>query len=194
MITHHSFASEREAKRYLETLLDPYFRLQSEVWCRHLIAGNRLRIDYVAKPHPHVDFPFDWFGLECKRSVESGGDYNRLLQQPIDYAHCAIDDPRPVLERINGQRIPRVYVFPARGHDGDLFGDRREWHEAFWVNRLAGRFHVGCIYEIQGLPAFYACADRQWSARFGPRLGKHNQRQLVGNGAVRRDATGPANG
>jgi hypothetical protein len=185
VIRHLDFADESTAKRYLETLLTPFFLLKREVWCRHLLAGNRLRIDYVARPQT-VEFPFDWFGIEVKRSCQSGGLYNQALKQAIDYTACVIDDTRPTLARINGNRIERVYVFPARGDNRDLYGSTRELHEAFWVNRLAGRFHVGMIYEMFDGPAFFACADKQWSVTYGPRASKHNSRQLVGSGAKRR--------
>jgi hypothetical protein len=119
------FPDERAAKAHLEALLSAYFLLKREVGCRHLLAGNRPRIDYVARPKS-IPFPFDWFG------------------------------------------------------------EIRERHEAFWVNRLAGKFHVGCLYDVDGRPAFYACADRQWCAHYGARASKHNSRQLIGSGAVRR--------
>jgi len=182
MIRRHSFGDEVAAKAHLEGLLRPFFLLKREVWCRHLVAGNRLRIDYVGRPLL-IGFPFDWSGVEVKRSCDGGRLYNGTLKQAIDYTHCAIDDCRPDLGRINGMRIERVYVFPARGDDGDLSGDCRGMHEAFWVNRLAGKFHVGMIYEMYDGPAFFACADKQWSPQ-GARAGKHNSRQLVGSGVA----------
>jgi hypothetical protein len=169
VIRHLDFPDENTAKRYLEALLAPYFLLKREVWCRHLLAGNRLRINYVAPPKS-IEFPFDWFGVEVKRSCQSGGLYNQSLKQAIDYTFCLIDDTRPDLTRINGSWIERVYAFSARGDSPD--GNTRELHEAFWVNRLAGKFHVGMIYY----------ADEQWSAIWGPRASKQNSRQVVGSG------------
>ena len=152
------FASEDDAKSYLQGLLHPYFVLQAEVWCRHKIAGNRLRIDYLGKPRPEVDFPFDWFGLEVKRECRHG-TYNQALQQALDYTFCAIEDTRPLLSRINGQRIERVYLFPGLADNANP-----EWGYAA-LNRFVGRYHIGLIYVDQHNPqrvAFYACADRQW--------------------------------
>ena len=37
-------------------------------------------------------------------------------------------------------------------------------------------------------PAFFCSADRQWCAQYGAVQPKHNSRQTVGNGALRRDA------
>ena len=65
---------------------------------------------------------------------------------------------------------------------------RGELHAAYWVNRLAGKFHVGMIYEMFNGPAFFACADKQWSAVYGPRVSKHNNPQRVGSGAEWRSA------
>jgi hypothetical protein len=56
------------------------------------------------------------------------------------------------------------------------------------VNRLAGKFHVGLIYEMFDAPAFFGCADKQWSVTYEPRASKHNSRQLVGSGAAWRSA------
>jgi hypothetical protein len=194
-----NFDTEKKAKQYLEQLLAPYFRLQAEVWCRHQIAGNRLRIDYLAVPRPHVEFPFDLFGIEVKRSCGDGSLYNEAIKQAIHYTDCAVDDPRPVLVRRNNRRIERVYIFPARGPDcwfrdatGELHATK-DCNNGFCVNRLAGKFHVGMIYACRDYhtgdyyPAFYCSADRQWCARLGPRAAKHNTRQTIGNGALRRD-------
>jgi hypothetical protein len=195
-IPKRSFDTEKEAKAYLERLLASYFVLQPKVWVRHLEAGNRLRVDYLGRPRPNIalPFPFASFAVECKRSCESTGLYNSALEQAVHYTRCIIDDPRPALARINGHRIERVYVFPARGPD-DWFCDAADERHAtkdcrngFCVNRLAGRLHIGMIHEIQGGPAFFASADRQWCTRYGARRAKHNSRQTVGNGALRRDA------
>jgi hypothetical protein len=174
-----SFPDEVAARTYLETLLDPYFVLKNEVWCRSLVANNQLRIDYVGRAKEGVEFPFDWFGVEVKRTCDGGGFYNSALNQAADYTNCVIDDPRWDLKRIYGRRIERVYVFPARP-------DYYMSDEAYWVNRLIGKWHVGRIDDSRGYPAFYTCADRQWCGRYGPRLGKHNTNQVLGSGVVRR--------
>jgi hypothetical protein len=191
-----SFDNARDAKAYLETLLRPHFVLQAEVRVRHLEAGNRLRIDYLGRPRPDIElpFPFEWFGIEVKKTCLDGSLYNDAIRQAIHYTHCVVDDDRPLLERINGQRIERVYIFPARGPDEWFCDAGGNWYATkdcklgFCVNRLAGKFHVGAIYEIAGLPAFYCSADRQWSPIHGAVRRKHNSRQTVGNGALRRDA------
>jgi hypothetical protein len=170
------FTTEREASEYLVALLQPYFVLRSEIGCKHLIAGNRLRIDFVGRPCDGVDFPFEWFGIEVKRPCR-GGDYNRAIRQAVDYTHCVVDDAR--VERINGQRIERCYLFPGLPDEGD----------AYWVNRLAGLFHGGMIRVRRTWNRddtyFVTSADRQWSSDHGPIQRKHNTRQRVGSGALR---------
>jgi len=125
-----SFAIEKEAKAFLEQLLAPHFVLQPEVALRHLEAGNRLRIDYLARPHPNIalPFPFPWFGVEVKKSCDDGSLYNDAIKQAIHYTHCVIDDDRRALERINGHRIERVYIFPGRGPDEWFRSSDGEWH------------------------------------------------------------------
>jgi len=180
-----SFSDENAAKHYLENLLTPFFFLKFEMWCRHPRANNQLRVDYVAKAKPNVAFPFDWFCVEVKKSCASGGAYNAAHKQVIDYTFCKIDDPRPDLARIDGARVERIYLF-RKGADDDLTGAERGSHDAFWVNLLAGKFHVGMICEIRGLPAFHACADRQSCPWHGARRSKHNTRQIVGSGGAER--------
>jgi hypothetical protein len=175
------FASEDIAKAYLEELLRPHFVLRREIECKHLIAGNRLRIDYVGRPKEDIDFPFDWFGIEIKRSCR-GGDYNRAIKQAVDYTFCEIDDDQ--VARIKGRRIERVYLFPGLpDHVGQAIGP------AFWVNRLAGLFHVGMIYVRRywgrDETYFVTSADRQWSSDRGAITRKHNVRQRVGSGVLR---------
>jgi hypothetical protein len=193
VIRQPDFPNEREAKAHLERLLRPYFALQREARVRHLEAGNYLRIDYLGRPRPGVEFPFSWFGLECKRSCKSTGDYNAAIAQAIHYTHCVVDDDRPLLERINGQRIERVYVFPARGPDEwfcNANDERREERVQQRFLRQSPRRPASCRLPLrdQWRSRLYASADRQWSVRFGPRAAKHNSRQLLGNGALRRDA------
>lgn len=180
------FKTEQEARAHLREMLRPYFVIYREVWCRHLISGNRLRIDYVARPLPLIDFPFAWFGLEVKTGVQ-GREYNLALKQCIDYTHCEITDDRPGLARIKGERIERVYLFPGLpdtfqyGPDGAVFS----------VNRLAGLFHVGLIYQRQDWhsgqvePYFLCSSDRQWSPTMGSIRRPHNIRQRVGSGVLR---------
>lgn len=184
------FISEDAAGQYLERLLRPHFAFIREV---RLELGNEqnLYIDYLARPRDDNDyiahrdrnnlpFPFDFFGIEIKRGYrDSGiGDYNRALKQAIDYTQATINDPRT--HRFNAKRLERVYVWPGLPdhYRGLYFGG---------VNRLAGLFHVGMIYEdqSQGL-CFAASADRQWSVRYGAIRRKHNTRHLVGSGVQRR--------
>lgn len=179
--TGFDFAAEADASNYIRELLAPFFVLKREIACKHLVAGNRLRIDFLGRPRPAIDFPFDWFGIEVKRSVVHG-EYNRALRQAIDYTFCAVEDDR--VARVNGCRIERVYLFPGLPDtvDGQI-GD------AYWVNRLAGQFHVGMIYVRQwrrGRAVYFTMsADRQWSSNHGPIQRPHNVRQRVGSGVLR---------
>lgn len=108
-------------------------------------------------PRPNIElpFPFHWFGVEVKKSCEDGSLYNDAIEQAIDYTHCAVDDPRPLLAAINGQRIARVYVFPARGGPHCWLRDDSGCNIGYCVNRLAGKFHVGMIYESRDDPLFF---------------------------------------
>jgi len=183
-VTQPSFATEDDARRYLEALLEPWFHLKREVGLRYPGTANRLRIDYLAKPKPATPFPFDLFGIECKRSNRAG-EFNRAIKQAIDYCRCEIADQRPTLGRLLGQRVERVYVFPAPGEGHGYEGG---WHGG--VERLGGLFHVGLITVRAGMPVFSMSADRQWDPRAGPSAAKKHIRQLVGNGAARRPEMG----
>ena len=175
------FKTEAHAKAYLRERLKPYFAIQWEIECQHLLAGNTLYIDYVARPLPGIDFPFPWFGGEIKRGGEGIGDYNRSVKQCIDYTQCKIIDPR--VPTIYDKRIERVYLFPGMPENGvDPY---------YGVNRLAGLFHVGMIYfhrdfhSRQVEPHLLTSADRQWSPTAGAIARKHNVRQRVGSGVLR---------
>ncbi len=175
------FTTEPEASSCLRALLAPYFVLRAEVGCRHLLAGNRLKVDFLARPKPGVDFPFDWFGIEVKRGARHGA-YNRGLRQAVDDAACVVDDDR--VARLAGERIQRVFLFPGVP---DLIDDHPS--EAYWVNRFVGLFHVGMIYVGRHFGRddlyFMMSADRVWSSNWGAIGRPHNIRQRVASGVLR---------
>lgn len=174
------FPSEAHAREALETLLEPWFTLVPEVWLT--LGHNKLRIDYLAQPHPGLEFPYPWFGIECKAGLGLDmGEYNRALKQAIDYAGATVSDSR--LPALWGKLVGQVFVFPGlheRGENGWL------WPGS--VNRLAGMFHVGMIYNNpwHGL-AFYMSAVRQWSHAMGS-ISEKMQRHIhrVGSGRPKR--------
>lgn len=174
------FITEDAAKIYLENLLSPYFILKREVWCRHLLADNRLKIDYVGRPKDGVVFPFDWFGIEVKKTMHLR-DLANASKQAIDYTYCIVDDERISLARIKSSRIERVYLFPGL-----------DQKEEYRLVRLLGSLHVGMIYvenrtdEINPFSSFYASGDRQWCAHYGSVKRKHNSHQRVGSGVDRK--------
>jgi hypothetical protein len=184
------FQDEAEAKAYLEQFLRPWFYLKPEVWLTYPSSANSLRIDYLAKPKPDTAFPFPIFGIECTASTYQGGIFNRAVKQAIDYAHCQICDRRPSLTGRSGQRVERVYIFPPPPQPPDQ-DYMRGWHAS--VERVAGLFHVGLIHiRFTGSPEFRMSGDRQWDADQGPIATPTHQRQLVGNGTLRRSADGAA--
>jgi hypothetical protein len=157
------FKTEKEARIFLESFLEPWFNLWPEVPC--IVEEQTLRIDYVAVPKETVvDFPYPCFGIETKKS--SFGDfkiYTTGLQQAIDYARGYV----------KGHRLPAVFVFPGICNEMGTM--------AAGANRLAGRFRVGTIsQEIWHgfkFPRFEMCACRIWdvqrgAARVIPRLDK----------------------
>jgi hypothetical protein len=171
-----NFETEDDAIIYLRALLRPNFAMRHQVCCRHLLDGNRLRIDNVARPKPEINCPFDWYGLEVKCSCR-GGDYNRALKQAVDYTFCQVDDARA--PSVNGQRVPRVYLFPGLPETAG---------ESYWVNRFVGLFHVGLIFvqrrRGRDETYFVTSGDRQWSSDYGPVARAHNIHHRVGSGVL----------
>jgi hypothetical protein len=180
------FKTEIMARAHLENLLEPWFILEPEVELRYEDA-NRLRIDYLARPRPDSNFPYPWFGIECKRGFAGMGDYNDALKQAIDYTHSVVVDGR--FDDLVNERVLRVFVFP--GMPSNENPKRPSSMAALWaggVNRLAGKFHVGMIYERSDGPLFEMSAVTQWSATYGPaseKVQRHIHR--LGSGRPRSD-------
>ena len=176
------YRTERDAGRALRRLLRPYFFLLSECKLQHIETGQNLRLDFLVRPKPETDFPFDLFGVEVKRGKYGANRaYNQALWQAHDYTHCQVADKRAA--KASGRRIERVYLFP---------GLPEESKRSVWAtHRLIGMGHVGQILiqtKWPGIienPAFYMCGDRQWCPHQGAHRGKHKTRQLVGSGVIR---------
>jgi hypothetical protein len=177
------FKTEVEASEALERLVRRWFEWEKEVSIE-FIEGQELRIDYLMWPKADVDFPYRMFGVEVKRGDYSKmGSYLRPLKQAIDYTSCRVKGFRIGDEltssRFAGERIERVFIFPgADGHSDSWIGG---------VNRLAGLFHVGMIYEDRWRtgPSFYLSAMRVWNPDGRTNL-NHKRRQTIGSGIVRR--------
>jgi hypothetical protein len=179
------FKTEKDAERYLENILSPYFRLLKQCRLKHLETGQPLRIDYLARPLSDCNYQFDVFGIEVKRGdyTKANIQYNKPLWQAVDYTHCKINDKRA--NGFNGKRLERVYLFPG------LSGE--DCQTIWGVNRLVGIGHVGTILinrKFQSLgsyPAFYMCDTRQWCPESGPHAGGHKTTQKLGSGVPRAD-------
>ena len=88
--------------------------------------------------------------------------------------------------RFAGERVERVFIYPGATEH------RNDWVAG--VNRLAGLFHVGMIYEEtrpwwngRVVPFLYMSAMRVWSPHpNGSNTNRsHKQRQTIGSGVVR---------
>jgi hypothetical protein len=170
------FETEIDACNTLEGLLVEWFELEREVEIEYR-EGQRLRIDYLVWPKDRVGFPYPHFGVEVKRGNYYGnmGAYIRALKQAIDYTDCRIK-----AGRFSGQRIDRVFVFPG-ADDSDLgIG----W--AGGVNRLAGLFHVGMIYQRRPWPEFSGIVPYFYlsAARVGVALERHTAVPSNSSGSV----------
>jgi hypothetical protein len=123
------------------------------------------------------------FGVEVKRGYYAIRTYNRALKQAIDYTHSRVvgvwRGDEFIGSRFKGQRVERVFIYP---------GAPEEWNDGYdWiagVNRLAGLFHVGMIYDG---PEFYMSAMSVWD-RYRTHA-CHPSRQLIGSGVLRQSAT-----
>jgi|ERR1044072_2467950 hypothetical protein len=178
------FENEKQAHEYLADLLDPFFRFEREVRVRHILTGNNLRIDFLVTPNGQIDFPFGLFGIEAKASTEGIGQFNRAIKQAIDYTFCEVVDKRERLIPVLGDRLDRVYVFPAPNSLGDgLDGYYSNWHGG--SERLAGLFRVGLIYmnHLNNIQ-FRMSAERQWDPDHGGRKAATHTTNRVGSGVV----------
>lgn len=155
------FVREDDARAYLETLLDQYFKLYPEVRMRH-IDGSSLRIDYIAIPRPFSGFPAQMIGIEVKRGFNGFQGFTAALKQCIDYRHGAITDSRST--KFNGQTPKWIFLFPSyqdtytpvfeQGIRAEIDPDQliaAAWRHGvqFASERLAGKFNVGVIRETK---------------------------------------------
>lgn len=141
----YKFKNEKAAEKYLLDMLAPYFTLLPQCNLKHIETGQRLRIDFIAKPKSHVKFPLPLIGIEVK-SGKYGGKYapcppyanqiyNRALFQALDYTRCTLDDAR--VTKHAGERLRTVFLWPG------LEGKNTD---SIWgVNNLIGLGHVGVI-------------------------------------------------
>ena len=84
---------EDDLKKLIEPILQKDFDLFPEVWGKHLIEGNTVRIDYISYPKQEIiesGFPPIYFGIEVKHIPISdetgGGDAIEKLYQTIKQA------------------------------------------------------------------------------------------------------------
>jgi hypothetical protein len=179
------FTTEKKAEAYLLKMLNPYFSLMPQCWLTHIETGQKLRIDFLAKPKKTCDFPYPIVGIEVKRGNYSKADgvYNRALFQCLDYTRCTISDFR--IKKHADERLEKVYLWP--GLDGNSH------MTTFGANRLIGIGHVGTILERCsprrpfGDPVFLMCEDRQWCGEKGARRAFHKTAMKLGSGIKRID-------
>ncbi len=182
----YEFKNEKAAETYLLDMLEPYFTLLPQCGLKHVETGQRLRIDFIAKPKRDSEFPFPLIGIEVKRGNYhyASQAYNRPLFQALDYTRCTLDDAR--VKKHAGERLQKVYLWPGLfSKDGD---------SVWGVNRLIGLGHVGIILHAvrwgeaaKGEPQFWMCDERQWSPG-RPRKNAHKTRHTLGSGVARADA------
>ena len=141
-------------------------------------------------PKSGVDFPYSFFGVEVKRGYNGMGAYNRALKQASDYTQCKVigvyRGDEIIGSRFAGERIERVFVYP--GADEKAEGVGYGWVAG--VNRLAGLYYVGMIYDATWRPGpfFYMSAMRIWDPSY--RTNRCTpQRQLIGSGVNRHSTT-----
>ena len=194
----YKFETEKQAEQYLLRLLEPYFFTLPQCWLRHNETGQKLRIDFIAKPKKNCDFPYPLIGIECKRGAytEANQAYNKPLWQALDYTRCTLNDARVKVHA--GERLEKVYLWP---------GLRSKTGNSVWgVNRLIGIGHVGVILEAPAQikrssfrlrhravrtkpfstePQFWMCDERQWSPGRA-RKNAHKTRHTLGSGVNRR--------
>jgi hypothetical protein len=141
------FATEKDARRYLEMVLADDFHLLPEVQMEHTADGSRLRIDYLAAPRKPGLLPngTDLIGIEVKRGYGSFRDFDAAFYQCVGYRDCRITDGRA--PRKQGQRLPFVFLFPAMERPGveEVAGSTYPCM-ADGVYRAAGKFSVGFIH------------------------------------------------
>jgi hypothetical protein len=150
------FEGEPELKTWLEAHLSEDFVLKPEVVGRHTSKGERVQIDYVAYPKPHLieqGFVPDYFGIEAKYLDQADGfshKASRGIWQTVSYtdstffvdqewrrlkfalffSNLAFEEERGLLKDFGTQ------------HDND----RMTWHALL---QLANHANVGAL-EILG--------------------------------------------
>lgn len=179
-MTDRLFGNEREARDFLESFLAPHCRLIPEVWLRHGVTQQLLRIDYVAifRRFRRNSTEPTLIGVECKAAFEDFRDWTAALKQGIDYRHAVVVDRRAVVYQ--GATLAFVFVWPDLRDLGDLAEHKPErvrWAEG--AERLAGKFNVGSVRWRRDPIDLFAddyleltcAADPLWNTRTGPRWG-----------------------
>ena len=80
---------EDKIKAVIIETLNGDFILKSEQWGTHPLLHEKVRIDFLAYPRPHLveaGFDAEWFGIEAKDIGEDVPKLNRVLCQSITYA------------------------------------------------------------------------------------------------------------
>lgn len=173
------YETEKEAEAALVELLTPHFTLFPQVGLRHLITGQRFRIDFVGVPklicgHDGGNwacraFPADLVGFEVKASTYKVGEFTRATGQATDYMHSVVDDPRARVET-QGRTLPFIFIFPA-----PFCAERSHEDETFGIERAVGQFNVGLVWHEQLRPKrgftpgleFTVSGERIWSEHAG---------------------------
>jgi hypothetical protein len=148
-IIRQSFESSTVA--YFKESLDPYFKIQEEVWGTH-IRGILKRIDAILIPKPELlklSFPEIPIGVEIKTEKLEDGNKKQIIEtyhQAISYRHTRF--------KLNGSRhfLPLILIYPPMSNY--LGQQSREFSEGFqyFATRLSGLFFIGEIFLPQDLP------------------------------------------
>ena len=159
---------ESDTVTYLKENLEPYFKIQEEVWGTH-IRGIRKRIDAVLTPRPdllRLSFPDIPIGVEIKTEKLEDGNKKQIIEvyrQAISYRHTRF--------QLNGSRhfLPLILIYPPMSNY--LNQQSKEFSDGFqyFATRLSGLFFIGEIFLPRDLPdvkfMFKVCGTEYFKLR-----------------------------
>lgn len=142
---------ESDTVIYFKENLEPYFKIQEEVWGTH-ICGTRKRIDAILIPKPELlklSFPEIPIGVEIKTEKLEDGNKKQIIEvyhQAISYRHTRF--------QLNESRhfLPLILIYPPMSNY--LNQQSKEFSDGFqyFATRLSGLFFIGEIFLPQDFP------------------------------------------